>query len=117
MIGPYYRPQLTSVLSIANRLTGIWLTVVTAPLLIVWLGALASGPEAFQAMRAFLGGLIGQALVLSSLFSLAYHLLNGIRHLVWDTGRGLEMNQVRSSGWLMLAGSVLLTMAVWMAGS
>jgi len=116
MIGPYYKPQLTSVLSITNRLTGIFLTMISMPLLLWWVLALMSGPEAFSFVSAFLAGIYGQALVLISLYSLCYHLMNGIRHLIWDTAQMLELEQVYQSGWLMLAASaVLFMLTLWIS--
>ena len=116
MIGPFYKPQLTSMLSIISRLTGVFLTAISMPLLLWWLIALMAGPEAFATINYFLAGMLGRALVLFSLLSLCYHLMNGIRHLVWDTGRMLEIKQVYQSGWLMLAATVVLfTLTLWMS--
>ncbi|MFT5372246.1 MAG: succinate dehydrogenase / fumarate reductase cytochrome b subunit [Bacteroidia bacterium] len=116
MIGPYYKPQLTSILSITSRLTGVFLTVISMPLLLWWLIALMVGPEAFATVNDFLAGILGRGLVLISLMSLCYHLMNGIRHLVWDTGRMLEIKQVYQSGWLMLAASVVLfSLTLWIS--
>ncbi len=112
MIGPYYKAQLTSVLSITNRLTGVFLTVVSMPLLLWWVLALMAGPQAFSVITAFLAGFIGRALVLFSLLSLCFHLMNGIRHLVWDTGSLLEIDQVYRTGWIMLMASVVLFVSI-----
>jgi succinate dehydrogenase / fumarate reductase cytochrome b subunit len=116
MLGPYYRFQITSLLSITSRFTGIWLSVVTAPLAIAWLLALAAGTQSFVYVQAFLGTWAGQLLALFSLFSLWFHLLNGIRHLVWDTGRGFEKSQIWASGYLVIAATLVLTAAsFWVA--
>ena len=109
MIGPYYRPQLTSLMSIAHRASGVLLSVVGAPLLLWWLAALASGPEAYAQAVACLSGWLGKFALLACLFSLNYHLCNGIRHLVWDSGRGLELRAAYRSGWLVLAATIVLT--------
>jgi succinate dehydrogenase / fumarate reductase cytochrome b subunit len=109
MIGPYYRPQLTSVLSITHRATGVVLCVVTIPLLLAWLGAVAGGEESYAAAQACLDAWYMKALVLLSLFSLSFHLLNGVRHLFWDTGRGLELPTAYVSGWIVLAGAIAAT--------
>ena len=71
--------------------------------------AVSSGPEAYDAMLSFMGGWIGSILVIVTLLCLSYHLLNGIRHLVWDTGRALEIKTAYTAGWLVLAGTVILT--------
>ena len=116
MLGPYYKFQITSLLSILNRLTGVFMSVVTAPLMLCWLIALASGAEAYAALAAFLGSVLGKLVVAASVFSFSFHLFGGIRHLVWDAGWMLEISQVRSSGWLAVIASVLLTVAVMGAG-
>lgn len=109
MIGPYYRPQLTSIMSIAHRATGVFLSLVGAPLLLWWIVAVSSGPEAYAALLACLGSWVGKLGLLACLFSLSYHLLNGVRHLVWDSGRALDIKSAYSMGWLVLAGTVILT--------
>lgn len=110
MIGPYYKPQLTSLMSITHRATGVFLSVIGAPLLLWWLIAVSNGPEAFQSMQNILGGWIGALIVAASVFCLSFHFLNGIRHLVWDTGRALEIKSAYALGWAVLAGSVVLTL-------
>ena len=108
MIGPFYRPQLTSLLSIAHRLAGVFMTVVTAPLMVVWLLTLAAGPGPYQAMMNFLGSLPGIVLGVASLFCICYHMCNGIRHLVWDTGRVVDLKQIYASGYMMVACAIAL---------
>ena len=109
MIGPYYRPQLTSMLSILHRITGVVLTVLGTPLMLWWLIALGQGPEAFDAMREFLGGVLGSLALLAVNFSLCYHLFNGVRHMIWDTGRGLELKSVYRGGVAVAVVSVVAT--------
>ena len=116
MLGPYYKFQITSLLSILNRLTGVFMSVVTAPLLLCWLVALASGEEAYLALSSWLGSILGMLVIAASVFSFSFHLLGGIRHLIWDAGWMLEISQVRVSGWLAIIGSVLLSLAVLGAG-
>ena len=109
MIGPYYKPQLTSLMSITHRATGVFLSVVGAPLLLWWIVATSSGPEAYEVLVDFLASWIGKLSLLACLFSLSFHLLNGIRHLIWDTGRALDIKSAYTLGWLVLAGTVILT--------
>ncbi len=116
MLGPYYKFQITSVLSILNRLTGVFMSVVTAPLLLCWLIALASGPEAYLAVNTWLGSVLGKLVIAASVFSFSFHLFGGIRHLIWDAGWMMEMPQVNASGWLAIVGSVLLSLIVLGAG-
>ena len=84
-----YRPQITSVLSITHRATGIVLSL-GAVLLVVWLVSAASGPEAFDVAQACAGSWLGYIFLFGFSVCLFYHLLNGIRHLFWDTGHGLR---------------------------
>ena len=109
MLGAYYKPQLTSVLSITHRFTGIVLSLLGAPLLLWWIVATGDGAESYQAMAACLSGWIGKLAALAVGFSLSFHFFNGIRHLVWDTGRMLDIKHAYTSGWLVLGASVLMT--------
>ena len=117
MLGPYYKFQITSLLSITGRLTGLYWSFVTLPLAIAWLWSLAAGPEALAAMNAFLGSWFGQLLLLLSALCVWFHTLNGLRHLVWDTGRGFEKAQIRASGLTVLVGVAVLTVLTWWAAS
>jgi succinate dehydrogenase / fumarate reductase cytochrome b subunit len=110
-----YRWQLTSVLSILHRLTGIALTAGTI-LLVWWLVAAANGPDAFASAQWFLGSWFGLLLLFGWSVALFYHLCNGIRHLWWDTGRGLDLPAVYASGWAVLAATAILTILAWVAG-
>ena len=110
-----YRWQLTSVLSILHRMTGVALAV-GAILFVSWLGAAADGPESYTKMQWFLGSWIGLLLLLGWSVALFYHLCNGLRHLWWDTGHGLELKSVYASGWTVLAATAVLTIIAWIAG-
>ena len=110
-----YRPQLTSVLSITHRLTGVALAVGTL-LLVWWLVAAASGPEAYATVQGFLGSIIGRLMLFGWTLALFYHLSNGIRHLFWDAGYGLELKSAYASGWLVLLSAAVLTLVAWAWG-
>ena len=110
-----YRWQLTSVLSILHRMTGVALAVGTI-LLVSWLGAAADGAEPYARMQWFLGSWIGLLLLFGWSVALFYHLCNGIRHLWWDTGHGLELKSVYASGWTVLIATAVLTVIVWGVG-
>ena len=107
-----YRPQLTSVLSITHRLTGIALSV-GSPLLVFWLISAAAGPSAYATLHGFLGSRLGLALLFGWTYALFFHLCNGIRHLFWDAGYGFELTAIYASGWTVVAASVVLTLAAW----
>jgi len=110
-----YKWQLTSVLSITHRATGLALSVGTV-LLVWWLLAAASGADVFRVAQGFWYSWIGRLLLLGWSFSLFFHLCNGIRHLCWDAGRGFELKMVYRTGWLVVASSALLTLIAWIAG-
>ena len=107
-----YRPQISSVLSILHRLTGIGLTVGTL-VLVWWLLAAAAGPEAYTTFQRFLGSFIGQILMLGWTFAFFYHLCNGIRHLFWDAGYGFSLPVMHMTGWIVVAASGVLTVLSW----
>jgi succinate dehydrogenase / fumarate reductase cytochrome b subunit len=109
-----YRPQLTSVLSITHRITGVALSAGSV-LLVAWLVAAAAGPHAFLSARAFVHSPGGLLLLLLWTFSLFFHLCNGIRHLFWDSGRGFDLRTIYVSGWTVVASSVVLTGLAWVA--
>ncbi len=110
-----YRPQLTSVLSIANRITGVALSLY-AVVLVVWLVAAAAGPHAYSTVHVFIRSWAGQILLFGCTFSFFLHLCGGVRHLVWDAGYGFELRAIYASGWAMVVASAALTVAAWIAG-
>jgi succinate dehydrogenase / fumarate reductase cytochrome b subunit len=110
-----YRPQLTSVLSILHRITGVGLAVGTL-LLVWWLVAAATGPTAFDTVQSLIGSIVGRLLLLAWSFALYYHLCNGIRHLVWDAGKGFELGTAYASGWLVVIAAAVLTAISWVGG-
>ncbi len=107
-----YRVQLTSLLSITHRATGIGLAV-GAPVLTWWLMALATGPEAYGNFTMVFGNWLGIVFLVGWTWALFYHLANGIRHLFWDMGVGLELGPTYTSGWVVVITSVILTGACW----
>lgn len=107
-----YKPQITSVLSILHRMTGVALAF-GAILLTYWLSAGAYGPEAFARAQDFMGSWLGRLILLGLTYSLFYHLCNGIRHLAWDAGWGFELPKLRVTGWLVFLASIILTGATW----
>ena len=110
-----YRWQWTMVLSILHRATGLALSV-GALLMVCWLLALATGPDSFAGLQTFLGSWFGRLLLFGWTWALAYHFLNGIRHLVWDAGYGFELPTAQASGVAVAIGSVVLTLVVWAIG-
>jgi succinate dehydrogenase / fumarate reductase cytochrome b subunit len=107
-----YRPQLTSVLSITHRLTGILLSA-GAVLLVIWIMAVAAGPQSYAVLNDVLSTPLGLTMLFVWTFSLFFHLCNGVRHLLWDAGWGFELRTIYASGWTVVAVSLLLTLAAW----
>jgi len=110
-----YRPQLTSVLSIANRITGVILSIGAVGL-VIWLSAAAAGPEPYATVQQVIGSWVGLVILFGFTFAFFLHLCGGIRHLVWDTVHGFELRSIYISGWSVVAASVVLTFAAWAAG-
>lgn len=110
-----YKPQITSVLSILHRATGIFLCL-GAVVFAWWSVALALGPEAYAAVGSALGSWLGRLLLFAWTFSFFFHLCNGVRHLFWDAGIGFELRTVRASGLAVVAASIALTIAAFGLG-
>jgi succinate dehydrogenase / fumarate reductase cytochrome b subunit len=111
-----YRPQLTSVLSILNRFTGL-LLVLAGLGLVVFLWAAAAGPEAFAAAQRAAGSWAGRIVLFVTTFAFFLHLCGGIRHLAWDTVHGLDLEKIYLSGWAVVFASAALTIIAWVAGT
>ena len=107
-----YRPEWTSVLSIVHRITGVLLSAGTI-LLIAWPLALARGEQSYAALQDFLASPLVALFLIGWTLALFYHLLNGIRHLLWDAGMMFELRLARASGWTVVVLSLVLTAAVW----
>jgi succinate dehydrogenase / fumarate reductase cytochrome b subunit len=111
-----YRPMLTMMMSIVHRITGAALYFGML-LMVWWLLAAASGPNAYADVQWFTGTLIGRLILFGYSWALLHHMLGGIRHLIWDTGRGFGPNERE---WLTLAtlvGSIVLTIVLWVVAS
>ncbi len=107
-----YRPQITSMTSIMHRFTGLAL-VAGAALLAYWLWAAAYAPAMFESLYECLASTFGLACLLGWTLAFYYHLANGIRHLFWDIGMGLEIVQATRSGWTVILLALLLTAFTW----
>jgi succinate dehydrogenase / fumarate reductase cytochrome b subunit len=110
-----FRPLMTTAMSIMHRITGVALYFGML-FLAWWLVAAASGPEAFSTASAFFGSFFGRLILLGFTWALIHHMLGGIRHLIWDTGAGLDLPTVDRLAWATLVGSVSLTLIVWIFG-
>jgi succinate dehydrogenase / fumarate reductase cytochrome b subunit len=107
-----WRWHITMLTSILHRVTGVGL-YLGALIAAAWAVSLASGPEAYATFKAVLGSPLGKVLLFGMSLSLFYHLANGIRHVVWDLGHGLDVKSANASAALVLAFAVAATVAVW----
>ncbi|HEX3395508.1 MAG TPA: succinate dehydrogenase, cytochrome b556 subunit [Steroidobacteraceae bacterium] len=106
-----YRWQIGNTLSILHRITGAALALGLLALS-YWLVSLAAGPESYAAAARLFGSPVGLMVLLGWTFSFLFHLLNGVRHLFWDAGKGFERTQRHLSGWLAVLGAAALTLCV-----
>ena len=109
-----YRLTLTMAMSIVHRLTGAALYVGT--LLVVWWLVAAATARHFEVVNGFFGTWIGRLILFGYTWALIHHLLGGVRHLIWDTGRGLGPIEREFFAWATIVGSITLTFVVWMLG-
>jgi succinate dehydrogenase / fumarate reductase cytochrome b subunit len=110
-----YKPQITSVMSILHRITGVALAVGTI-LLVAWIVAVVLGNEAYDRIGNIVGSWFGRLLLFGWTVALFYHLANGIRHLFWDAGYGFELRTTTLSGQAVLVATVVLTLLAWGLG-
>jgi succinate dehydrogenase / fumarate reductase cytochrome b subunit len=109
-----YKPIPTMVMSIVHRITGSALYVGTL-LVAWWLIAAATSERQFDIVNMVYGSWIGLLVLLGYTWALIHHMIGGIRHLIWDTGRGLEKDTTTKMAWGSLVLSVALTILVWIA--
>lgn len=107
-----YKRESNMVMSILHRITGAALYFGTL-LLAWWLVALASGPAHFAFVNDLVASPFGLLVMLGFTWALMHHLLGGIRHLIWDTGRGFTLSSVNALSWATIIGSLALTALIW----
>ena len=110
-----FRPYPNMVLSIMHRITGV-VNYWGSLLLTAWLISAAMGDAEFNAVSSFLGSPIGLIVLIGFTWTVMHHMLGGIRHLIWDSGKGFSLPVVRALSWATLFGSVTLTAVIWIAG-
>ena len=108
-----YRWQITSILSILHRITGILLSVGTI-LLTSWLFSIGLGKESFDFVNSIASSFIGRTILIGFTWAVCFHMLNGVRHLMWDAGYGLNTLTVKITGWLVVISSFILTVLIWL---
>jgi succinate dehydrogenase / fumarate reductase, cytochrome b subunit len=110
-----YKPQLTSIMSILHRATGIALSV-GALYLVAWVVFAAADRDTYAYFQSFNTSILGRIFLGGWLFCGFYHLCNGIRHLFWDAGYGFELKDAYRSGWIVVAVSLIATIVSWIVG-
>lgn len=108
-----YRWPITMALSILHRATGVALSVGLIAMAF-WLLSAATGSDKYAEFVALFDSIIGCLLLIGWSFAFFFHLMNGVRHLVWDTGRGFDKRQANASAWFVLITAVALTIVLWM---
>ena len=107
-----YGLTINMVMSIVHRITGAALYFGTL-LLAWWLIAIAQGPDSLARVNTVLGHPLGKLVLIGYTWALLHHMLGGLRHFVWDTGRGFNLGTVNRMSWMTIIGSVALTAAIW----
>ena len=110
-----YRPQITSILSILHRITGVGLWA-GALLMTYWIASATYGPETFAQAQSILGSWFGRLVLLGLTVAMFYHLGHGIRHMAWDIGWGYEMKMLTLTGWALLVFTLVMTLLTFLAG-
>ena len=108
MIGPYYRPQMTSMSSIMVRITGI-ASLISMFFVVCWFLAAATSPEAFKMIDGIYTRWIGNVAVFLATWALWFHMLGRLRHVVWDFGYLLDVETSEKMGWGMFIGATILS--------
>jgi succinate dehydrogenase / fumarate reductase cytochrome b subunit len=109
-----YRWPVTMAVSIFHRITGAALYFGML-LLLWWFVAAAYSDRAFDMAQGVMGNWFGQLILIGFTWALVFHLLGGIRHLLWDTGHGLKLKTADALAWINIAGSIALTLLLWLA--
>jgi succinate dehydrogenase / fumarate reductase cytochrome b subunit len=103
-----YKPQITSILSIFHRLTGISLSIGSF-IIVAWIVSLSMGVESYSYFMSIVDNWFIQTIIFGFAFALFYHFSNGVRHLFWDAGLGFELKSVYVSGSIVVLNAIILT--------
>ncbi len=111
-----YRWPITMALSILHRITGVALSLGFL-VFVAWLFDAASGPDAYAVFMSVMDTYVGKLCLVGWSFAFFFHLSNGTRHLLWDSGRGMEKSQADASSWLVLISAIGFTAVFWWVAS
>lgn len=107
-----FRSYINMMMSIIHRITGA-VNYFGTVLIVFWLASAAAGPQSFSFANEIAGSMIGLVILFGFSWSLIHHALGGIRHFIWDTGRGFDIATVRMLSWMTIIGSLTLTILLW----
>ena len=110
-----YRWQVSSLVSITHRITGI-LNLLGLIFICIWISSVGISENFFEYFSIFLKSFIGKFTLIGFTWSISYHLLSGVRHLFWDLGYGYEIKTANISGTIVIFGSLILTLVLWLIG-
>ena len=107
-----YRLPLLALMSISHRITGAFLNI-GALVLAAWLASAAAGQESYEIFQSLITSPLGMLMLFGWTASLYYHLLNGVRHLIWDTGAALDLESAYKTGWITIGLTAVMTVLTW----
>ncbi len=110
-----YRWQISSLISISHRITGI-INVIGLVIICIWIGLLFAGESNYELINIFFQSYFGKVFIMGFAWSYSFHLLSGIRHLILDLGYGYEIKITNISGIIVIVGSLALTVLMWLIG-
>jgi len=110
-----YRWQISSLISISHRITGI-INVIGLVIICIWIGLLFAGESNYELINIFFQSYFGKLFAMGFVWSYSFHLLSGIRHFIWDLGYGYEIKTANISGIIVILGSLVLTVLMWVIG-
>ena len=111
-----YKWQISSLLSIAHRIVGV-INILAITLICIWVSSLFFGEENYEITKLFLNSFFGKFVLISLCWTFSFHILNEIRHLVWDAGYGFDLKVAKITGALVFFGSFILTIIFYLIGN
>ena len=110
-----YKWQISSLLSIAHRIVGV-INILAITLICIWALSLLLGENSYEITELFLKSFFGKFIIVSLCWTFSFHILNEIRHLIWDMGYGFDLKVTKITGILAFLGSFVLTILLYLIG-
>ena len=108
-----YKWQISSLLSITHRIVGV-INILAITLICIWVLSLLLGESNYEITQVFLKSFFGKFIIIFLCWTFSFHILNEIRHLVWDMGYGFELRTTKITGVIVIIGSFILTIALYL---